>query len=238
MTRALRRAAFGVLLILMLLPRDVLLAAGRPVVFTSNDGTELAGMLYEASNRPAPGVILVHMLNRSKQDWAPFAERMQSAGATVLAIDLRGHGASQGSPALLPPMVSDVQAAVAWLAGRPGVRGDSLALVGASLGANLAAVVAADETAIRGVALISPSLDYRGVRIDPSVIKKLEDRPLWLVASTQDPYALRTLKELATGAAPREQRLHGAPAHGMNLLIADSEIGRSLVDWLQRTLLF
>src|SRR5688500_11909872 len=142
------------------------LASGRPVTFTSSDATPLAAMFYEASNRPAPGVVLVHMLGRSKDEWSSTAERLQDAGISVLAIDLRGHGSSGGNGAMLAPMVDDVQAGLNWLSTRPGIRPGAIALVGASLGANLAALAVARGAAVRAVALISPSLDYRGVRID------------------------------------------------------------------------
>lgn len=213
-------------------------AAGRPIGFTAPDGTPLAGMLYEASARPAPGVVLVHMLGRSKEEWNWIAERLQEAGVTVLTIDLRGHGGSAGSPALLAPMVTDVTAAVDWLAARPQVRPASLAIAGASLGANLAALAAIERGAIRGVALVSPSLDYRGVRLDAAAMRKLGTRPAWLAASTEDPYALRTVKELAAAGAPREQALSSARGHGMGLLNADPDLARALMDWLRRTLIF
>ncbi len=234
---AARRRSVGVLLVALCCP-GVLYAASRPVTLTSADGVPLAGELYESSNRPAPGIVLVHMLGRSKDEWESVAERLQDAGASVLAIDLRGHGHSSGSAALLSPMVEDVRAAVAWLAARPGVRPGALGVVGASLGANLAALAAADAPIVGALALVSPSLDYRGVRLDAGVIRKLADRPLWLAASTQDPYALRTLRELAAGNGPREQRLSDMPAHGTHLLAADQDLVRGLVDWLRRTLLF
>ena len=231
------RRSVGVLLISLCCP-GALCAASRPVSLTSADGVALAAELYEASNRPAPGIVLVHMLGRSKDEWDSVAGRLQDAGASVLAIDLRGHGHSSGSAAQLAPMVEDVRAAIAWLAARPGVRPGSLAVVGASLGANLAALAAADAPIVGALALVSPSLDYRGLRLDAGVIKKLGDRPLWLAASTQDPYALRTLKEVAAGSGPREQRLSETPAHGTRLLADDPDLVRALVDWLRRTLLF
>lgn len=240
MTRGalLTRALSSVALAVAIAGDSHVAASGRSVNFTAPDGTPLAAMLYEASNRPAPGVVLVHMLGRSKDEWSALADRIQDAGATVLALDLRGHGSSGGNGATLAPMASDVRAALDWLSARPGVRPDSLAIVGASLGANLAAVVAADATAVRGVALLSPSLDYRGVRVDRAVVRKLGDRPVWLAASTDDPYALRTVKELASGTGPREQRLSGARAHGTALLSSDPDLARALVDWLRRTLIF
>jgi dienelactone hydrolase len=213
-------------------------ATGRPVGFAAPDGTNLSAVLYEANNRPAPGIVLVHMLGRSKDEWTWIADRLQESGATVLALDLRGHGASGGSPALLAPMVSDVGAALDWLAARPNVRAGALGVVGASLGANRAALAAADRGAVRAIALVSPSLDYRGVRLDGTSIKKLGARPMWLSASTEDPYALRTLKEIQAAAGAREQFLSTARAHGTGLLGADPELTRSLMDWLRRTLVF
>ena len=54
--------------LMLLAPAVDALAAGRTVSFPSLDGTPLAAQFYEASPRPAPGVVLVHMLARSKAD--------------------------------------------------------------------------------------------------------------------------------------------------------------------------
>lgn len=213
-------------------------ATGRPVGFTASDGTALTGLLYEASQRPSPGVVLVHMLGKSKEEWSWVADRLQETGATVLAVDLRGHGGSGGSAAMLSQMVNDVRAAVDWLSTRPNVRPGAMAVVGASLGANLAALAASESSTVRAIALVSPSLDYRGVRLDSGTMKKLGSRPVWLAASTDDPYALRTVKELLSAGPPRDQFLSTARAHGTSLLSADPELARSLMDWLRRTLAF
>jgi alpha-beta hydrolase superfamily lysophospholipase len=232
---ALERALLIVAAVLVAVPAW---AAGRVVNLAATDGTPLVGMFYESSARPAPGVVLVHMLGRSKDDWALFAERLQSAGLTVLAIDLRGHGRSGGNASDLTAMVSDVQAAVGWLAAHPSVRPLPIGIVGASLGANLAGIVAADSPVVRAVALVSPSLDYRGLRLDASVMKKIGDRPVWLTASAEDPYAVRSVKELAGENASREQRLSAVRAHGTSLFNADHDLARGLVDWLRLRLIF
>jgi alpha-beta hydrolase superfamily lysophospholipase len=177
------------------------------------------------------------MLGRSKDDWESIAAQLADAGLVVLAVDLRGHGRSGGTPAVLPVMVGDLRAAVTWIAARPNVVPGGIAIVGASLGANLAAAAAADSSQVRALALLSPSLDYRGIRIDAAVIRRIGARPIWLAASTHDPYALRTLQEVATAAGPREQHLSSAKAHG-SYLLTDGPLARSLVDWLKRTLIF
>jgi alpha-beta hydrolase superfamily lysophospholipase len=225
------------LLGLLLLASAPAQAAGRLVTFAAADGTQLVAMFYEAPARPAPGVVLVHMLGRSKEDWSLLADRLQAAGISALALDLRGHGRSGGSAADLSAMVADLHAGIAWLTAQPSVRADGLAMVGASLGANLAGLAAAEAAGVRALALVSPSLDYRGVRLDATVMKKIGGRPVWLAASAEDPLALRTVKELAADAPAREQHVSTVRAHGTVLLAADQDLARGLVDWLRRTLI-
>ncbi|MEZ5293035.1 MAG: alpha/beta fold hydrolase [Vicinamibacterales bacterium] len=211
-------------------------AAGRGVQLRSLDGVALAATLYEAADPSAPGVVLVHMLTRSKDDWRGFAERLQAAGLAALAVDLRGHGGSGGDGRPAPAMAQDVAAAAAFLGGRPG--GRRVAVVGASLGASLAVIAAADAPSIREVVLVSPAADYRGVRFD-AALRKYGARPMLLVASTEDPYALRTVRALVADASgTREQQLSDVPSHGTALLERDPAAAAAVVDWLRRTLLF
>ena len=213
------------------------LAANRAVALRAADGVAIAATVYEAPGSPAPAVVLVHMLTRTKEDWRPFAERLQAAGITALALDLRGHGQSEGSAAPAQAMALDVRAAVSWLAARSEVRAGAVAIVGASLGASLALLTAADVPTVRGVALLSPALDYRGVRIEAAA-KKYGRRPMLLAVSSEDPYALRTVRALTGEGQPaREQRISTQAAHGSHLVDRDPEVAAALVDWLRRTLL-
>ena len=61
-------------------------------------------------------------------------------------------------------------------------------LAGASIGANLAVLAAADDPTVRSLALLSVGLDYRGLRLE-AALKKFGARPALLVASQEDPYA-------------------------------------------------
>ncbi len=230
-------AILGALLLGVLLAAPVE-AAGSPVRFVSTDGTTLAGEFFEAANRPSPGVVLVHMLSRHKGDWRGLPDRIRDSGITALTIDLRGHGGSSGSAADLKEMIQDVRAAVRWLASRGNVRPDAIAIVGASLGASLALLAAAELPQVRAIGLLSPSLDYRGLRTDTGLVKRLGSRSLWLAASMDDPLALRTLRDFAAeSSGPREQMVSSAAAHGTMLLDRDGDVFRGLVDWLRRSLL-
>ena len=231
-------AVLGMILLALLLSSPAQ-AAGTRVTFASLDGTAIAGEFFEASNRPSPGVVLVHMLSRHKGDWRGLPDRIRDAGITALTIDLRGHGGSSGSAGDLTAMVQDVRAAAQWLASRSNVRPDAIAIVGASLGASLALLAAPALPQVRAIGLLSPSLDYRGLRTDTALIKRLGARSLWLAASTEDPLALRTLRDFAAeNSGPREQMVSGARAHGTLLLERDGDVERGLLDWLRRSLLF
>jgi alpha-beta hydrolase superfamily lysophospholipase len=212
-------------------------AASQRLGLRTDDGVTLAATWYEPSTRPAPAVVLVHMLHRSRRDWEYAASRLASEGIGALTIDLRGHGESGGTAQDYPPMVQDLRAARRFLSGRSDVIPGRIGVAGASLGANLAALMAADDSAVASVALLSPSTDYRGLRIEAAV-RKYGARPLLLVASDDDPYASRSARELQkAGTGTREIVVLSGAGHGTNMLSRAPDLTRLLVDWFRRTLL-
>lgn len=223
-----------------LLPSGVS-AASQRVSFRAEDGVLLAATWYEPSSRPAPAVIFLHMLSRTRRDWEPVASRLASEGVGALVIDFRGHGDSAGqvtrgeSPDFAP-LVLDVRAARRYLAGRPDVLQSRVGIAGASLGANVAALHAAADGTVAGLALLSPSLDYRGLRIERA-LAQYGARPALLVASDDDPYAMRSVRELQkAGGGLREPLILNQAGHGTVMLSRDGELGQRLVDWFRRTL--
>lgn len=228
---ALAIAAFGA--------GGVRLDAAETVALRASDGTTLSGA-WLAPAGTAPAVLLVHMLTRSHDEWDSTAQALNVSGFGVLAIDLRGHGASTGSSSALGPMQQDVQAGLDWLKARPDVLSTRLGIAGASLGAALTVLAAATDPAVRSVALLSPSGEYRGLRCETAMRKYAErGGAVMLVASTGDPYALRTahhFESMGTGA--RDLRVvDGTNAHGTTMLSVRPDLIASLVDWFRRSLL-
>lgn len=218
-------------------------AAVRTITLRTQDGVSLTAAHYEAPRRPAAAIVLVHMLTRSKDDWQDLAPRLVDAGFAVLAVDLRGHGGSGGGSRLedgridVSRMVLDVKAARGFFAGRPEIAPGKVAIVGASIGANLALLVAADDVDVRSLVLLSPGLDYQGLRTE-AAIRKYGERPALLVAGANDPYARRSVRQLAAiGPGLRETHIIDAGGHGTVMLSRSPELGSLLVDWLKRTLL-
>jgi dienelactone hydrolase len=205
-------------------------AAGRLVSFRAADGRTLNAFTIDANARPSPAVVLVPMLGRPKDDWQSVAQRLADAGISAIAVDLPG----QYDPS--ERWSSDVVAAVGYIASRPEYRRDAIGVAGASLGASLAALAAASDARIRSIALISPSMDYRGVRIE-GAMRQYGGRPALLMASLKDPYAARSARELAEDPPGlRELRWSQTVAHGTALLGQDADLVRVLVEWFQRTL--
>ena len=232
----LHRAAGLLILLALALVLPASASAAQRVTFRTEDGIGLVASWYEPSTRSGPAVILLHMLHRSRRDWDALASRLAAEGIGALAVDLRGHGESQGAAGPdYAMLVRDVRAARRYLATRPDVVQGRIGLLGASLGANLAALAAAEDPGIASLALLSPSMDYRGLRIE-AAMRKYGSRRALLVASGDDPYAMRTVRDLEKGAAGREVvRLSGA-GHGTTML-QDAGLGAVLVDWFRRTLL-
>jgi uncharacterized protein len=215
------------------------LEASETIALRAADGTALSAVWHSPA-RPAPAVLLVHMLTRNHSEWDATAEALNVSGFGVLALDLRGHGASEGSSTALGSMQQDVQAALDWLKTRPEVLANRLGIGGASLGATLAVMAAAVDPAVRSIALLSPASEYRGLRCEASMRRFVERAgAVMLVASTGDPYALRSAHHFeAMGTGPRDLRvIDGTNAHGTTLLSVRPELVTSLVDWFRRSLL-
>lgn len=230
--RGLVAAALATIVLTQLSPR----AQSRVVPLRLADGRMLTGLWMEAQSRPAAAVVLVPMLGRSRDEWQIVGQRLAEANINALAVDLPAAALPQNQDELTR-WNAVVTAAVAYLTAHPSdVRAGAIGVAGASLGANLAAVAAANDMRISSLALVSPSLDYRGVRIE-SAMAAYGARPALLMASVQDPYSARSVRTLAQGApGVREVRWSGAAAHGTVLLSRDPELGVALVEWFQRTL--
>ena len=225
------------------LPVPPALAAGpQTVTFAARDGAQVSGVLYVPDRTPAPAVVLLNMLGRTHRDWDGAAARFVEAGIAVLAVDYRQHAVAGPDPAdaasgSLAPLVLDAEAARAYLAARPEVNPARIGMAGASLGANVAVLAAANDPSVRSLALLSVSLDYRGLKLEQA-LKKYASRPALLVASSEDPFALRSAREAVTmGDGARELRVLAGAGHGAVMLARDPDLATALVDWFLRTLL-
>lgn len=129
-------------------------------------GVSLAGTLaLPAGPGPHPAVLLVSGGGPQDRDETilghkPFlviADYLCRRGIAILRLDDRGVGASTGKfvDATSLDFAEDAEAALLWLAGRPGIDPRRLGLAGHSEGGLVAAIVAARNPAVRFVILLA-----------------------------------------------------------------------------------
>lgn len=204
-------------------------------VTASSDGLELRGTLYRAAEEPTPAVLLLHMLGGERRDWLPLVTPLQQTGYTVLAVDLRGHGATGGGQdwELARQDTLDMLAALRQVDGVDPAR---VGVIGASIGANLALVGCAADAACRTAVLLSPGLDYRGVTT-AGAVTQLGERPLLIVASEEDSYAAESSQELdSLAAGPHQLVMLSGAGHGTRMFGPQPDLVDTILAWLARTL--
>ncbi len=208
--------------------------AGTYVPLATVDGRHVYA-LVEKSAQNTRGVVLVHMDGRSSADWSGTAARLAKSQMTAIAPDLRGHGRSREGTSLAGDadyvdMVHDLEASVAWLR-KNGV--SEVSCVGASLGANLCLALAEKDPSISNLVLLSPGLNYRGVRAS---MDGYGDRPVLFVASADDTYSAKSvaiLEPKAMGQHHSEMFAHAG--QGTRMLSAEASLEGTLVSWLLGT---
>jgi dienelactone hydrolase len=221
-------------------PGGSVLAARRAEVrFATTDGVLLSGSLT-VPRRRAPAVILVHQLGSDRHDWDGFVPVLDRAGFATLAYDTRGMGRSlsrwPGKQRYFPPrdeqryleaMVRDVEAALRFLRGRRDLNHERIAVMGASLGANVAY---ASSAAARATVALSPVPLRDALRPSGG-----SPRGVLFISSRLE--AAAALELVQTVRPPRLTMLARDPeGHGVALL-REPAVRRAILDWLRSQLL-
>jgi dienelactone hydrolase len=225
-------------------------AHAQNVTLQTADGMAVAGWYWPAKLAPkqklAPAVLLLHMRGKDKASWGGLPETLRLEGYSVLAIDLRGHGETTNSQGRSLPLESlrdsdysnmlfDVGAAHAWLRQQPGIDAERLGIIGASIGANLGILYAAQERKVRTVVCLSPGLDYKGLK-PQGALPAYDKRPLYLLVARGDKEsysACEALRDAAIKAKPASLRAFNGSEHGTELLRAHPGLDKTITTgWL------
>lgn len=210
------------LLLLLLLVMPVY--AQDEVAIPASDGLMLVGDYYPSDSGKA--VLLLHMLSSNRRAWDSLIPSLTEQGFAVLAIDMRGHGATRGGSDWTLAE-DDVQVLIDWLREQGA---EQVAIVGASIGSNLALRGAAnDEQVVTAVAL-SPGLEYRGVTTEDA-LTLIGERPVLLVAERKDTYSAVSVTQLFSLSEGQIQvRLGTGRRHGTEML--DAALHEVITAWL------
>jgi dienelactone hydrolase len=215
------------------------------VALTTSDGLNLTGYLTAGGASPpgSPGVVLLHQYTQTDEQWGQLPEELAKRGYRTLAFNLRGHGDSDAygggalSGILTDPAGAprDVDAAIAYLKGAGQADPARIAVVGTSIGANLAVASSIDAKAKTYVAF--------SARMPPT--EALAGKAASGMASV---FYLAGEND-AGGQAADSQTMHDATAdpraihiypgsadHGIALLTGQADADDKLFDWLKAQL--
>jgi dipeptidyl aminopeptidase/acylaminoacyl peptidase len=127
----------------------------REVGLPTSNGKTLFGWFIPAGAR-APALVVMHGWSGNAEMMLPLAAPLHAAGYALLLVDARCQGRSdEDSFASLPRFAEDIEAALAWLAQQAEVDAARLGIVGHSVGAGAALLVAAHQPTLRGVVSIA-----------------------------------------------------------------------------------
>ncbi len=230
----------------------------RTVRLTTPDEVGIFASYYPVDGESAPAVVLIHSLGQTRNAWADFATMLQTNGIAALAIDLRGHGDSTRKLTAQGPqfldhrtfterdyrdMLLDVNVAVDWVSEQPGINKQRIGIIGSSIGANIALRYAILNEDLAAIGLLSPGINYRGVRTD-DVIGRLPRVPIRIVVSRFDAFAyesskrlIEIRKEAGTVADDKELTVCTGNLHGSDMLKNVKGLPELLLAWLKQVLL-
>ena len=210
----------------------------KTVNFQTKDNVKIVGDYYDAKSLQS--VLLLHILPGDRNDFSEFAEFLWQNGYNVLNIDERGHGDSEAWPEedgswqeFTQPdydkMIYDAEAAVQWLENK--IPQTKLALIGGSIGANVAMIFGAKEQP-KVVVALSPGINYCGIKTE--IAARNYRQNLLLVASYDDTYAFESAEKLfeISKASNKEIIKYEQSGHATRMFNAEPELKQRILDFL------
>lgn len=206
----------------------------------TGDGVSLEGSFYKPSAR-SPGVLLVHDAGASRAQLEPLAERLSKQGFGVLALDVRGHGASKSAKLDWEKLsetekreawtlaARDLDEAATWLSDQPSIHGTSLALAGFGAGCALVVRHAKSNENVVCMALLAPHVEDYGFDVR-SDIQTLVGLPTFVVTSKDADAERMALEANATSGNPYVDLFLSPPKLATPL--EDKNMPAKVVKWL------
>ncbi len=225
-------------------------AEERRIEFSTDDDVTIVATVSEPRNvnGSTAAVIFIHQGGSSREEWTSLEifGQISEQGMLALAYDVRGHGESSGeadfSTLFDDPLQAplDMAAAIDWLEKSGRVDMSRIAIVGASIGANLACVAAGSrdfnvKTAVAMSGKVSAVYNLAGGE------EKLTDlKSVFLIASELEQDGQRAVwaSELyaMTGEPRQLEIVAGSSGHGVSVFDDDPTLQQRIMDWLLRTL--
>ena len=127
----------------------------REVAIPGGCGKALFGWFVPAGEG-APALAIIHGWGGNAEMMLPLAKPLHAAGYALLFFDARNHGRSDGDTfSSLPRFAEDLEHAVDWLRALPGVDASRVGVIGHSVGAAAALLLAARRNDLAAVVTLA-----------------------------------------------------------------------------------
>ncbi len=216
----------------------------REIKTLTSDSLSLCSTIYTRPGKSVKTIIGLPMMGHTRESFAPLRDSLVIIGKSVDSsnfslpswqlFDLRGHGCSVNrSTEILDRKTmpeSEFAKYPADIAGA--LKGKTgLTIIGASIGANTAALLTEEMSGIDQLVLLSPGMNYRG--LEPADAIMTFKGKILLVASSGDEYSYNSVREMASLNPDHcTLMIFDGDAHGTDIINNNPAAMRALVDWL------
>ncbi len=206
---------------------------------STKDGVKISGSYTPSPSPNNTIVLLLHQLRKDRTIWNVLVQKLISRGYSCVTIDFRGHGKSGGgswedfTDEQFQGMIHDVEAAGEYI--RKRFPTANIALIGSSIGANLALNYVA-STNTSSVVLLSPGLDYKGIKTEE--VANNYSKPIFLAASSDDENSsMEAIQRIASLVTTPEVGVkivtYSDGGHGAHMFSVHPDLLDQIVSWVK-----
>jgi dienelactone hydrolase len=223
------------------------------ITIKTEDGKEISASFFYDKNKketPEPLVILIHQFRQSREQWKKdFIDTLLENGYKVLAYDIRGHGKSDKIEGGLTDLLSDpgqapndIKAVVDWARSHSGIDSSRIALIGTSIGGNLALYA---QLNLGTRAAVSVSNGKKTFESFTGYDERMMGRPYFpkmknvlLICGSRDGDHEQGQKWIYDNFLedPKEMKAYDSGSHGKSLMEEFPEINTLIFSWLKKYL--
>lgn len=203
---------------------------------------------HAPGRHPAGLALLLPMMSKTHESYQPFIESLNKVNYTTLAFDMRGHGLSTqiGDKAVsyadmdktqFGRMPEDIKQFFLDFKSKHAddYNFADVVIIGASIGANTAGLLVAENWVTRAV-LLSPGRDYRGLQPETVLADKESDldKPVYIAFAEEDTYSAESSQWLFENYnGSKVLKKYPGHDHGTDILQNVKGADVELLSWLR-----